>query len=88
MGQSPIQTVPACPIQIRAHHHIDVYIDINEQLRLLILVEPKQMSTGEDRLTMAHIAWQLHSVCSRESGLHLNVLASPHPVGFKEKILP
>ena len=30
MGQSPIQTVPACPIQIRAHHHINVYIDIND----------------------------------------------------------
>ena len=26
---SPIQTVPACPIQIRAHHHIAVYIDSN-----------------------------------------------------------
>ena len=22
---SPIQTVPACPVQIRAHHHIAVY---------------------------------------------------------------
>ena len=29
-GQSPVQTVPACPIQIRAHHHIDVYTDINQ----------------------------------------------------------
>ena len=29
VGQSPLQTVPACPIQIRAHHHIDVYTDIN-----------------------------------------------------------
>ena len=29
MGQSPIQTVPACPVQIRAHHRIDVYTDIN-----------------------------------------------------------
>ena len=29
MGQSLIQSVPACPIQIRAHHHIDVYTDIN-----------------------------------------------------------
>ena len=28
-GQSRVQTVPACPIQIRAHHHIDVYTDIN-----------------------------------------------------------
>ena len=28
-GQSPIQTVPACPIQIRAHHHIDVSTNIN-----------------------------------------------------------
>ena len=28
-GQSPVQTVPACPIQIRAHRHIDVYTDIN-----------------------------------------------------------
>ena len=28
-GQSPVQTVPACPVQIRAHHHIDVYTDIN-----------------------------------------------------------
>ena len=23
-GQCPVQTVPACPVQIRAHHHIDV----------------------------------------------------------------
>ena len=29
MGQSPVQTVPACPVQIRAHHHIDVYTDVN-----------------------------------------------------------
>ena len=29
VGQSPLQTVPACPIQIRAHHYIDVYTDIN-----------------------------------------------------------
>ena len=28
-GQSPVQTVPACPVQIRTHHHIDVYTDIN-----------------------------------------------------------
>ena len=59
----------------------------NEQLRLLILVEPKCMSTREDRFTMAHIAQQLHSICSRESELHLNLLTSPHPVRFKEKIL-
>ena len=25
----PLQTVPACPIQIIAHHHTDVYTDIN-----------------------------------------------------------
>ena len=30
-GQSPVQTVPACPVQIRAHHHIDVYTDINKE---------------------------------------------------------
>ena len=29
-GQSPVQTVPACPVQIRAHHHIDVYTDISK----------------------------------------------------------
>ena len=29
VGQSPLQTVPACPIQIRAHNYIDVYTDIN-----------------------------------------------------------
>ena len=31
-GQSPVHTVPAPahPIQIRAHHHIDVYADINK----------------------------------------------------------
>ena len=27
----PIETVPACPVQIRAHRHIAVYIDSNEQ---------------------------------------------------------
>ena len=34
MGQSPIETVPACPIQIGAHHHIDVYTDINHNRNL------------------------------------------------------
>ena len=29
MGQGPVQVVPACPVQIRAHHHIDDYTDIN-----------------------------------------------------------
>ena len=27
-----------------------------------------------DRFTMAHVAWWLRSICSRESGLHLNLL--------------
>ena len=27
--KSPIQTVPASPVQIRAHHHIYVYTEIN-----------------------------------------------------------
>ena len=35
-GQSPIQTVPACPVQIRAHHHTDVYTDINDIIVSLI----------------------------------------------------
>ena len=26
----PIQTVPACPIQSRVHHHIAVYMDSND----------------------------------------------------------
>ena len=26
----PVQTVPACPVQIRAHRHIAVYIDSNK----------------------------------------------------------
>ena len=26
----PVETVPACPVQIRAHRHIAVYIDSNE----------------------------------------------------------
>ena len=29
-GQSPVQAVPACPLQIRAHHHIHVYTYINK----------------------------------------------------------
>ena len=33
-GQSPVETVPACPVQIRAHHHIDVYTDINNKSEL------------------------------------------------------
>ena len=36
---------------------------------------------------MAHVAQRLHSICSRESEQHLNLLTSPHPVRFKEKIL-
>ena len=31
MGQSPVETVPACPVQIGAHHHIDVKSDINKR---------------------------------------------------------
>ena len=27
-----------------------------------------------DRFTMAHVTQWLHSICSRESGLHLNLL--------------
>ena len=41
-GQSPVQIVPACPVQIRAHHHIDVYTDINERDTLL---RQKQVSS-------------------------------------------
>ena len=26
----PVETVPACPVQIRAHRHIAVYIDSNK----------------------------------------------------------
>ena len=29
-GQSRVQIVPTCPVQIGAHHHINVYTDINE----------------------------------------------------------
>ena len=28
-GGSPVQTVPACPVQTRVHHHINVCTDIN-----------------------------------------------------------
>ena len=28
----PVETVPACPVQIRAHRHIAVYIDSNKNL--------------------------------------------------------
>ena len=27
----PVETVPACPVQIRAHRHIAVYIDSNDK---------------------------------------------------------
>ena len=30
MGHYYYVRVTACPVQIRAHHHIDVYTDINE----------------------------------------------------------
>ena len=36
MGQSPVQIVPAYPRQIRAHHHTDVYTDINKAQTLRI----------------------------------------------------
>ena len=26
----PVETVTACPVQMRAHHHIAVYIDSND----------------------------------------------------------
>ena len=29
---SPIETVPACPMQITSRHHIDVYTDINKYM--------------------------------------------------------
>ena len=28
---SPVKTVPPCPVQMRAHHHMAVYIDSNNQ---------------------------------------------------------
>ena len=28
-GTSPVETVPARPVQIRAHDHTDIYTDIN-----------------------------------------------------------
>ena len=34
----PVETVPACPVQIRAHRHIAVYIDSNEYLYLVMIV--------------------------------------------------
>ena len=30
-GQSRVETVPACPVQIGAQHHIDVYADIKKK---------------------------------------------------------
>ena len=29
----PVETVPACPVQIRAHRYIAVYIDSNNAMR-------------------------------------------------------
>ena len=37
-GQSPVQTVPACLVQIRAHHHIDVHTDINNSKVIVIVI--------------------------------------------------
>ena len=47
MGQSPVQTVPACPVQIRAHHHIDVYTYINNAFiqRVLSCLKPNLQQT-------------------------------------------
>ena len=45
-GTSPVQTVPARPIQISAHHHIDVCTDINKGIILRIgdsLTDGKQL---------------------------------------------
>ena len=38
MGQSSVQTVPACPVQIRDHHYIDVYTDINKVIKTHLCV--------------------------------------------------
>ena len=40
-GLSPVQTVPACPVQIRAHHHIDGYTDINKLFIHFMTTEQK-----------------------------------------------
>ena len=39
-GTSPVKTVtaPAHPVQIRAHHHIDFYTDINKLTKLVIVI--------------------------------------------------
>ena len=42
MGQSPVQTVPACPIQIRAHHHIDFKTDINNGQNIISATHARQ----------------------------------------------
>ena len=32
-GLCPVETVTACPVQIRAHHHIAFYIDSNDGIQ-------------------------------------------------------
>ena len=45
MGQSPVQTVSASSIQIRAHHHIDVCTDINN-------ITPRNLITLSSKVTL------------------------------------
>ena len=40
MGQSPVETVPECPVQIRAYHHIDVHTDINQVIQVFLSTGP------------------------------------------------
>ena len=49
-------------------------------------LNPNMCQPGKIGLQWKHVARELHSICSRESELHLNLLISSHPVGFKEKI--
>ena len=44
-GQSPVQTVPACPIQIRAHHHMSIQTSISWLLQKVTLTLTNDLGT-------------------------------------------
>ena len=54
-GQSPVQTVPACPVQVRAHHHIDIndiliYIHVKFQYYYCMISRCIKYKPGTNRL--------------------------------------
>ena len=56
----PVQTVPACPVQIRAHCHIAVYIDSNNLFPCIMKLE-QSVSDLQQKITTEQDTVQINA---------------------------